>query len=373
MFFRLFNWLLKKVPYTLAVAIPNTFWAVSSATFGFFLILTKADFKTTGTEGVFIYAMLSFVAIAMLLVFLEFGILRFFGIKKWQRKEIKIINDNVLNGHICSEISDQTLLQVYNTFGKIYKWLLSRNIQYTSAVVIICALIEWFASGQLKNVPIILIGGAIAISISFICTIPLYELLLSPARRECKMFLAERKVNFKENPFLSLKIKSKFFIVLIALALGIILMLVPYLGIIPIIFFVITLLIISTLSGLVFESIYKAFVEIKESARELEKGKTISFFSGSLDKEIIDLSRSLNTAADEIYNVRNTLKIQVEARTKALDREKKSLERKVKDRTEELQERVSELEKFQKLIVGRELKMVELKREIRELKKKSEK
>jgi len=373
MFFRLFNWLLKRVPYTLAVAIPNTFWAVSSATFGFFLVFIRADFKTTGTEGVFVYAMLLFVVIAMLFVFLEFGILRFFGIKRWQRKEIKIINDNVLNGRIRSEVSDQVLLQVYNAFGKIYKWLLSRNIQYTSAVVIICALIEWFASGQLRNVPIILIGGTIAISISFICTIPLYELLLSPARRECKMLLAERGISFEENIFLSLKLKSKFFIVLIALSLGIILMLIPSLTIVPIIFFVITLLIISTLSGLVFESIYKAFVEIKESARELEKGKTISFFSGGLDKEIIDLSGSLNAAADEIYNVRNTLKIQVEARTRTLEKQKTNLERKVKKRTEELEERVNELEKFQKLIVGRELKMVELKKEIRELKKESKK
>lgn len=43
------------------------------------------------------------------------------------------------------------------------------------------------------------------------------------------------------------------------------------------------------------------------------------------------------------------------------------LERKVEERTKDLQEKIEELEKFYKLAVGRELKMVELKEKIREL------
>lgn len=46
-----------------------------------------------------------------------------------------------------------------------------------------------------------------------------------------------------------------------------------------------------------------------------------------------------------------------------------NLEKKVKERTKELQERVEELERFHKLTVGRELKMVELKKEAQRLKK----
>jgi PAS domain S-box-containing protein len=45
-----------------------------------------------------------------------------------------------------------------------------------------------------------------------------------------------------------------------------------------------------------------------------------------------------------------------------------SLEEKVRERTKELQEKIRELEKFQKLVVGRELKMIELKKEIKNLK-----
>lgn len=52
---------------------------------------------------------------------------------------------------------------------------------------------------------------------------------------------------------------------------------------------------------------------------------------------------------------------------------RKNLERKVKERTKQLQERVDELEKFRELTEGRELKMVELKQEIKKLKEELEK
>ena len=369
MFFKLFKWLLKKTPFTLAVAIPNTLWAITSAVFGLFLILVKADFAATGTRGIFIYAISISIVVASLLVFLEFGFLRLIGVRKWERKEIRTVNDNIINGEIRKGISGEKLLKVYDSLGKTHGWLLQRNIQYTSAVVIICAIIELVASGQLKNVPVILIGGMIAIYISFICTIPLYELLLSSTRRKCKMLLAEKDRHFEDPSFLSLKIKSKFFIILTGLALGIILLIVPSLSLIHPIFLAITLFLTNVLSKLVFESIYRAFIEIKESAKELEQGKRTSFLTGSLDKEIIDLSKSLDAASNEIYNIKNTLEIQVKARTKALEEEKRSLEEKVKLRTKELQEQIEDLEKFHKITIGRELKMIKLKEEVERLKK----
>lgn len=45
------------------------------------------------------------------------------------------------------------------------------------------------------------------------------------------------------------------------------------------------------------------------------------------------------------------------------------LEEKIRQRTKELRERIDELEKFNKLTIGRELRMVELKEEIKNLKK----
>jgi len=52
---------------------------------------------------------------------------------------------------------------------------------------------------------------------------------------------------------------------------------------------------------------------------------------------------------------------------------REKLEEKVRGRTEELREKIEELERFQKMTMGRELKMVELKEEIEKLKKELEK
>ena len=50
--------------------------------------------------------------------------------------------------------------------------------------------------------------------------------------------------------------------------------------------------------------------------------------------------------------------------------QKEILEEKVKEKTKELRGRVEDLEKFHRLTVGRELKMVELKKEIQKLEEK---
>jgi len=58
--------------------------------------------------------------------------------------------------------------------------------------------------------------------------------------------------------------------------------------------------------------------------------------------------------------------VQIRARTKELVELASRLEEKAAKRTEELQQRVDELERFRKLTVGRELKMMELKKALKE-------
>ena len=71
----------------------------------------------------------------------------------------------------------------------------------------------------------------------------------------------------------------------------------------------------------------------------------------------ITLSAALELETDRLY---------VE-----LEKTKTALEGKVRERTEELVKRIDELEKMQQLIVGRELKMIELKKEVEKLEKRS--
>jgi len=79
--------------------------------------------------------------------------------------------------------------------------------------------------------------------------------------------------------------------------------------------------------------------------------------------------KELVRARSELEEAKTVLEIKVKARTGELEELSQSLEKKVKVRTKELQEKINQLEKFHKLTVGRELKMVELKKEIKRLKK----
>jgi len=91
----------------------------------------------------------------------------------------------------------------------------------------------------------------------------------------------------------------------------------------------------------------------------------IVFITNSLRKYYYNL---LGTQ-DEIETAKGSLEIKVAARTRELEELSKSLEEQVEERTQKLQEKIEELEKFNRLTVGRELKMIELKEEIERLKK----
>jgi len=73
----------------------------------------------------------------------------------------------------------------------------------------------------------------------------------------------------------------------------------------------------------------------------------------------------------EAEEAKAVLEIKINARTRELKALSQGLEKQVGERTRELQENIDEMKRFNKLAVGRELKMVALKNEIAQLKKES--
>jgi HAMP domain-containing protein len=122
---------------------------------------------------------------------------------------------------------------------------------------------------------------------------------------------------------------------------------------------------------------YNIEVETKD-----EFGRLASSFNqmaGSLkkrDEELKNFNKYLESQVKErtkdLEEAKEVLEIKVKARTSELKELAENLDDKVKERTKELQRRVEELERFHRLTVGREMKMVELKKEKEELKKKLE-
>jgi len=114
---------------------------------------------------------------------------------------------------------------------------------------------------------------------------------------------------------------------------------------------------------------------VKKITRECEKigkgeleGVSLNLKSS---KEMKDISESFNKMVtdvkdykEEIEEQRAILAIKVNARTRELGELNEKLENEVKERTSALEKKLDENERINKLMVGRELKMVELKNKI---------
>lgn len=123
-------------------------------------------------------------------------------------------------------------------------------------------------------------------------------------------------------------------------------------------------------------SIFSPLSRLRETIAMIQRGDEKATVDIKADNEIGDVSKSFNEMIKELreshialQEAKTTLEIRVRARTKEIEEVAKSLDHKVKERTKELQEKLRELERFHRLAVGRELKMIELKKEIKELKK----
>lgn len=90
--------------------------------------------------------------------------------------------------------------------------------------------------------------------------------------------------------------------------------------------------------------------------------------------ELEDLASAFNKMAQDLKRFHESmketeqvLKIRVKAKTRELRQLNEELEQRVQERTKELKKRIEELERFHRLTVGREKKMIELKKENKRL------
>ncbi len=107
-------------------------------------------------------------------------------------------------------------------------------------------------------------------------------------------------------------------------------------------------------------------VRAKTTGRD-EVGQVALMFNRMLDA-VEKATRELNDAQTKLRNANVDLEQRVKERTGELEHLKANLEQTVVERTKEMKEKMEELEKFKKFTVGRELKMIELKKEIERLK-----
>ncbi len=106
---------------------------------------------------------------------------------------------------------------------------------------------------------------------------------------------------------------------------------------------------------------WKRFIGLNFQLKEL---------SDELEENVFQRTRELEAKSEELGRAKNILEVKVKERTKELEMALGEREQAITERTQELRKKVEELEKFQRVTIGRELKMRELKKEIEKLKNK---
>ena len=364
-----------RTPYTMEVFLFVAEWGILCVAFGYFLILSQANFEATGTKAVFTFTLFLYSIIMVFLASIEYGSLRPLGIKE-RRRELQILNENIKDRHLLPNLPTKILKEIFYSLAERPRdWF--RTVEYGVFVIFLTFITEWLASGTTTNLLIILIGGLISVFLLAMFSTFFTEHFILPTLKECRAALIKKGEKIKEpqSEFNSLKTKFNLFLLIPIIVVLVILGFITPLHLEIVFFSLVGLSMAVVTSKVLSFSIYEAFLGIKNFAKELSINQKTLFSTGSLDKEIVDLSESLNKAADEVYVARKELeeaktilKIKVRARTRELNELTENLEGQVESRTKELQRRVEELERFHKLTVDRELKMIELKKEIKRLK-----
>lgn len=147
-----------------------------------------------------------------------------------------------------------------------------------------------------------------------------------------------------------------------------------------IILFIAGILIIGFISIRMSGWLIRPIQRLYDGIKQVRKGDLSYKVSVTTKDEIGELTDAFNVMISDLKEshaaleeAKTVLEIKVVARTRELKELAGSLEDKVAQRTRELKARLEELERFQKLTIGRELKMIELKKELGKISEKTKK
>jgi hypothetical protein len=330
-----------KVPYTLSVLFPIIGWSVLCSGFAYILIITIAKFSDPMASRAFMVMTPIYV-----LLFCLLAILRYSGSSFMAGEDIRLLNKNVSEKGIASGLSTEEVRDTFNALAFTCKGSSINVLASGLSVIALTLLTQWFNLASNLEMLIVVCGGAIAVFFSCAFAAFFCQQAMAPAIKECRRILMERDDKVEKVELSGIGTKFSFLFYLPFVTVLIVLIAVyPFDINIAVICFI-GLIMTFIIDRVLFIYLANALKELEMFADELPMGERAVFITGSLDKEIVNLSQSLNQASEKMYGSRSEL-------------EKSQ---------EEMGKRVKELEKFFELTVNREVKMVELKKELKKLK-----
>ncbi|MCD6528516.1 hypothetical protein J7K44_02665 [bacterium] len=348
--------IIQKIPFTVRIYLLLDTWAILCGLFGLFFILSRMSPESPQIERAFIFIILGLITASAILAPAEYGLLRPLGIKG--KKEAQILNNNIVGNSINPDVTDETLKQIFFSLCQRPLGGIISSLKYAGGTTIFATLGAYLIGAKPINVIIIFIGGFIGTALLTVFANFFVERSVSPALKECQRMLKERGLKVERKPSTTLRSRFNYFIILFLLSFVILFSFIPHLSLSIIGVGLVSLIMVIVVSKVLFSSIYDIFLDIENFAKKLPKRERAFYLTGNLTKESMNLSKSLNETADELYEVREkTLKQAVE----------------LKRAYENIKKQKEDLEKFYKLTIGRELRMIELKKEIKKLERKLKK
>lgn len=330
-----------KIPYTFNFLFPIIGWSILCGAFSYFLIIILADFNNEIARKSFVLMFPVYVIFFSLLSILKHGGMGFLA-----EENINLINKNISSKGLCSSVSTEDIKKIFNSLVIVCKKISVDVFIAGTSILFLTILTSLINSASLFDVFIIFIGGSIAIFFSaffakFFCQKSMFF-----AIKECRKILIERGENFNDVSLSGIKSKFYFLFILPFFTALIVLIFAPSFDINAALMSLTGILMVFIIDRTLLSCLNGSLKEINHFTKELPAGERTFFVTGSLDKEIVNLSEALNRASEQVYF------------------SKRELEKS----KEEMEKRVEELEKFFKLTINRELKMLELKKELKKTK-----
>jgi glucan phosphoethanolaminetransferase (alkaline phosphatase superfamily) len=221
------------------------------------------------------------------------------------------------------------------------------NVVVSSFLIIISLiLIEWINKASVYDLLIIVAGGIIATFFAGAFATFFCQQAMFPTVKDFRRMLIERGEKMENIQLSGIGSKFYFLFFLPVFTVLIVLIMSFPLNLNAVIISLIGLIMTFIIDRVLYVYLSDSLRELERFANELPRGERAVFATGSLDKEIVSLADNLNNASEEIH----------------------SSQKQLGKSQEEMAKRVAELEKFFELTINREVKMIELKKEINKLK-----
>ncbi|MFA5086029.1 MAG: hypothetical protein WC468_00305 [Candidatus Paceibacterota bacterium] len=330
-----------KISYTLKILFPIIGWALLCGLFAYVLILSIARFDYPAAKRSFELSAPVFMA-----VFCFLAVMRYVGFGFWTSEQVRLINKNVSEKGIASSLTTTEVKETFDALRFICRGTLINVIASSLSIVVLLVLTAWINMASDFDLVIIVVGGGVAMFFASAFATFFCQQTMFPAVKECRRILFERGDRVEDKDLSGIGFKFYFLFLLPFFTVLIVLIASLPMKMNVVILSLIGLTMTFVIDRVLFVYLSNSLAEMERFANELPKGEKAVFATGSLDKELVNLAHNLNDASEEINTSRRNL-----------------------ERSEqEMGKRVGELEKFFELTVNREIKMVELKKELGKLK-----